>query len=117
MSRAPEAHEFAIYFASVSTLSVGNHTITDKAIHHRITRILRLQKNEMLVLFDRDIQVRAEIQSIDRTAIALRVIEKKNNPTLVPSIHFLLPMLKRDAFEQAVYGLIEAGVSEIQPVI
>jgi len=29
----------------------------------------------------------------------------------------LLPLLKRDAFEQAVYGLVEAGVNDIQPVI
>jgi 16S rRNA (uracil1498-N3)-methyltransferase len=36
---------------------------------------------------------------------------------LRPSISFLLPLLKRDDYEGALYSLAELGVSSIQPVI
>lgn len=110
-------HEFALYYATLSGLQ-SDIVITDPIVIHRITRVLRLKVADALVLFDRVCHYEASIQSIEKKQIKIVLgVQQHRNMVYKPSITALLPLLKRDAFEQAIYLLVEAGVTSIQPVI
>jgi 16S rRNA U1498 N3-methylase RsmE len=54
------------------TLSI-DITITDKDIHHQLTRVLRIQVGERVILFDGDgSEIEYEVLSIDKKSINLR---------------------------------------------
>ena len=81
---------------------------------HRIERVLRLQVGEQLILFNRERHAAARISSLDRKRVVLEILSVAENKRYMPSIMFLLPLLKKDALAQAVYFLVEAGVNAIQ---
>ncbi len=119
MNIAPDTHEFAIYYDRLSLLAKQNSIIlTDDEIVHRIAHVLRLQINDSLMLFDQYIHVQVVInQIVKKKSISCTIIKKETNKILAPSITFLLPLLKRDALETALYSLAEIGANEIQLVI
>ncbi len=51
-----QSHEFAIYYEILSDdLGQGDtFTVADKDLMHRVTRVLRIKKGELLVLFNRE---------------------------------------------------------------
>ena len=113
-------HQFALYIYDVTALlqalpSHGRLCISSKDIHHRITRVLRLQSGDSLILFDRTVHVVASIDRIaPRDEIDFVVGSAQKNNLYAPSITVALPLLKREALESAVYGLTEVGVTTIQ---
>lgn len=113
-----EKHLFAIYFhqtsAKFSTTSTHPIIIADDALIYRINRILRLHQEDELILFDRENNAYVALQEIGKTQLIFRLIKfNKNRPT-TPVIDALLPILKRDHLEQAVYELSSLGVNLIQ---
>lgn len=116
-------HEFAIYIDQFSSLisSValeGNLVVDDQDVYHRITRVLRLHKNESCVLFDRFMHGSFLIKDFQgKTRIIGTLMSKKVNHILSPEIVFILPLLKREDLDLALYSLVEVGVNRIQLVI
>jgi 16S rRNA (uracil1498-N3)-methyltransferase len=118
-----DKHQFALYLYGLSELIHGlsagqSLVITESNLVHRIAVILRLAAGEQLVLFDRVLHVDVTItQIIKNKSIHVMLGAKKNNTIYAPSITFLLPVLKKESLETALYSLVEMGVTHIQLVL
>ncbi len=115
-------HEFALHLDSFSQepglQKPGSLVaLTDDEVIHRITNILRLQTSEELVLFDRMGHAVVALQEVTKKKIVCLVKSYAHNTVLQPEIVVLLPLLKREAFEEAIYSTVELGASVVQPVI
>ncbi len=113
-----QKHEFAIYVAEVSK-QVDSTTLrlTDAAVLMRIHAVLRLQPGETCILFDAHIHARCVIRNITKKYVDCDLLEKKENPHLRPEIICLLPLLKRDDLETALYAAVELGATMVQLVL
>ncbi len=113
-------HEFAVYYKELSkdlALMRGPFLILkDADLIHRITRVLRLSVDSRCILFDRDMHVRTVVSAITPKELTLELSERIINPIIKPYIRFLLPLLKKEDMEIAIYSLAELGINEIQIV-
>jgi len=115
-----DTHEFSLYWSSISdwisAVQEGeSFTVDDADLCHRVVRVLRFISGNTFILFDTDVHVRVQlIASHTKRSIELKLLEKKENVRLQPAITFFLPILKRDALEQAIYSLVELGATDIQ---
>ncbi len=116
--RTVDAHEFSLYWPTLSKIVVqegASFTVDDAALCHRIIRVLRLKRGDSIVLFDTNVHVQVEfVTTRSKHSIELKLLSRNENTTLQPAITFFLPILKRDALEQAIYSLVELGATDIQ---
>lgn len=118
-TRSADTHEFSLYWLDASqisaSVSVGeSFSIDDDSLYHRIVRVLRLGPGDILTLFDGRGYIRVKfVAASGKKTIGFILLEKGFHVPLLPVIHFFLPLLKRDALEQAMYSLVELGVTEI----
>lgn len=115
-------HIFAIYYSDTSSIVQkiklnGEFNLTEEDLIYRINNILRLNKQENIILFDREYNISCQIIEIAKRSINLKINKIDQNTNQEPEIIWLLPILKRDAFEEALYSLCELGVNKIQPII
>lgn len=117
-----EKHEFALHIQSLSLLiqkkGPGSTVIfSDEKLFHRMVTVLRLRVDDTSVFFDQAIFITATIVAFVGKK-QVHVVIKTIQPTtcLQPKVTFLLPMLKRDDYEAALYALTEVGVNYIQLV-
>jgi len=117
-----EKHEFALFVESLSLLvgksgSGSNVTLSDEKLLHRVANVLRLRIHDQCILFDRHIQASVTIVAfIGKKQISVAVQSVQKTIALQPTVTFLLPLLKREDYESALYSLAEVGVSTIQLV-
>ena len=119
MKRRNRAHEFALYSAGLSGqgLKEGQELILEeKELIHRITHVLRLTEQGAFILFDRHVHVRCIITTVSKKTVTVIITSYTANQRLMPSMTILLPLLKRDALEEAIYTLVEVGATQIQLV-
>lgn len=121
MNLQANKHEFALYYpqlsASLEHLSAhAQVTITDQTVIHRIATVLRLRAQDSIVLFDSHMHATCVIDSISKKALSLIITTKAENKKIAPEVVFLLPLLKKEALETALYSLVETGVTTIQLV-
>ena len=93
------------------------YAVTDKDLLHRLISVLRVQPNDHLLLFDATHHVTCTIIAITKKEVTVRVLERQHNTTVTPKIIWLLPLLEREDFEEALYVLTAMGATEIYPVI
>lgn len=121
MTSNSEKHQFAFYWQELSEKSLRqNETVTLKnsELFHRFVHILRLKTDETCIFFDAHKNIEVTIKSFDKKNMITFLIDAiKENVQLKPHITFLLPLLKREAFEHAIYSLVELGANEIQLVM
>ncbi len=115
-------HQFALYVESLSQepglLRPGSSfVISDSELIHRITTVLRLQQSDEIILFDSTGHAFVTIKDLSKKRIVCSVQSYQKNQVLEPAITVLLPLLRREAFEEAVYSTVELGASAVQPVI
>ncbi len=91
--------------------------LQDQDLIHRLIKVIKIQKDDQFVLFDKKQHVSVQVLAALKKEIQVRIISVQNNPDLKPKITYLLPLLKKEALEQAVYSLAEIGVSEIRLVV
>lgn len=117
-----DKHEFSFFVANLTALLhsvlLGDQVIfDDKELVHRIIRVVRLQKDDTLILFDRTHHARI-ILTVEKDAQIGGILQSKAiNKQIKPAISFFLPLLKREALEAAVYSLVELGATEIHLVV
>lgn len=115
-------HEFALHIEALSLLLQKKHigesvVFSDEKMVHRIVNVLRLKVHEQCILFDRYMHASVVIETfIGKKSISATVQSMQKNLTLQPALTFLLPVLKRDDYEAALYALAEVGVNTIQLV-
>lgn len=114
-----EKHEFAFFSEEVTRLVKEQHeyVVHDKELLHRLGTIVRAKPGETLILFNSDVHTQCEIVACSKKEIVLRVLVRKKNIVIKPAITWLLPVLEREAFEDALYALTAMGATEIIPVI
>lgn len=115
------SHEFALFTESLDIFgshldSGGQIELEDQELYHRLTRVLRSEIDECFILFDRKRHAHLQILQITKKTVTCSVIAVFYNPEYSPQITVLLSVLKRDALEQAVYGLTELGATTVQLV-
>ncbi len=116
----PNKHEFAFFFELLSPLLYGKTTgaqiyVEDELLYHRVINVLRLSEGEVFILFDRAVHSRLQLlQTQGKKRLICLIIESSVNKELVPPITFVLPLLKRDDLEAALYCLVETGINSIQ---
>lgn len=114
---AQQSHEFALYVPDLSEhvkKSPDFLSLNDKELYHRITKILRINPGELLILFDRLVHLRCTLQEIRKNDLYFKLIIHESNRLFAPSMLFALPLLKKSDTEQAIYHCVATGVTEIQ---
>lgn len=91
--------------------------IVDQDVVHRLVKVLRLEAGQRFIFFDQMHHGTIEIVDASKKAVSVKVLSFEKNKKESPEIIFLLPLLKKEALEEAVYSLTEIGVSEIQLVV
>jgi 16S rRNA (uracil1498-N3)-methyltransferase len=123
MNILKDKHHFAFYTNIASYLARKDqcpdiYEIVDLELIHRIVTVVRLEKGDILTLFDTWHSVVVSILAIStKKMIRVEIIEVEATRPLMPSVQWGLPLLKREAFEEALYSLSELGVTSIQPLI
>ncbi len=111
-----DKHIFAIYTELLKP-KIGNQIIADDILVHRLKNILRLQEGESVLLFNGQHKAQATIESFNNKLVAIRIDKVDEAQSIKPDIIWLLPILDREAFEQALTFLAVVGVTTIQPLI
>ncbi|MBI2344563.1 16S rRNA (uracil(1498)-N(3))-methyltransferase [Candidatus Dependentiae bacterium] len=115
-----DKHIFAIYIANFwnNVYKVDAIVkIIDPDIVHRLIKVLRIQIGQRFIFFDSVYHGIIEISDISKKYFLVTIINFEKNIEPLVKIKFLLPLLKKEALEEAVYSLVEIGVSEIQLVV
>lgn len=106
------------YFIGNFNLNLKEVVCTDTEIIHHIKDVLKLQEGEEVVLCDgQGKSAEAKIEKIEKKNINFFI--KKVFPEAVNDKKIILyaALLKRDSFEWLLQKSVEAGVSEIVPII
>ena len=83
---------------------------------YRCRNILRLRPGQQIIMFDSTHRALATIVAYHKDSIDVSLEDRVPLKLFKPEIHWLLPILKREAFEQALYSLCMMGVTSIYPV-
>ena len=94
-------------------------TLRDLDMAHQITRVLRLEVGEHVVLGDgAGFEAEGEISSIGKDEVQIALGKKyKNENEPLRRVTLYLAVLKRENFELAAEKATEAGVAKIVPVL
>ena len=111
-------HQFAFYTELLpDNLRQDTHyTISDKDLVHRLISIVRLDTGDSFVLFNRSNKYTCTIETYERRALTCLIQKSEKIVPLQPNITLLLPLLKRDALEDAIYVATILGINQVQLV-
>lgn len=110
-------HEFALFYSELSTQQHARElSVADKTLLQRIGTILRLKIEDQLILFNRNFYAHCVLKKIDKKHCLFSVKSWHATVQLQPSVTVLLPVLKREALESAIYSCVALGASVIQLV-
>jgi RsmE family RNA methyltransferase len=117
-----ERHEFALYYgvlSSLSTLALGTFVeLTDPQLAHRLRHVVRLRAGESFVLFDDHHHARFRLASpSDSRELRAELISFDSHKPLQPLVYWLVPLLEREPFEEALSLLTVLGTTIIQPLV
>ncbi len=115
-----DKHIFSIYTPNFfdENYKIGiEKKVFNEDIVHRLVKVLRIEVGQQIVFFDHEYHGIIEILDISKKIFLIKVVTFEKNLSPATEIKFLLPLLKKEALEEAVYSLAEIGVSEIQLII
>lgn len=118
--RMPDKHTFSFYspLVIIDSWKTGLTVIIDNVdLLHRLIKVVKVQQGDAYVLFDQQKHALVETLSVLKKSIHVKIISIEKNDILAPSIVYMLPLLKKEALEEAVYSLSEIGVTIIQLAI
>lgn len=115
------AHEFAFYTQEVESVRTypgrTDFTLDDKDLVKRLTAIVRVKVGDTLILFNEKYHLRCNVLYAAKNEVTLLLLETIKNKAILPSIHWLLPLLERSAFESAISNLTVLGATTITPIV
>ncbi len=116
-------HEFAFYKENLKNFIVDkkhgeSFVIEDEELYHRVVHVVRLSLADECILFDAEQHVVVSFEAVvSKKALKFLIHECLTNIILRPTLDIYLPLLKREALEQAIYSCVELGASSINLVI
>ncbi len=94
--------------------------LKDKALIKQLKKVLRLEKDDYLILFNENQEVLFVIKEINLERVVLKkekalreLLENKNEKEII----LYCALLKKDNFELVIQKATELGVKEIQPLV
>jgi 16S rRNA (uracil1498-N3)-methyltransferase len=114
-----EKHEFAFFTPEVTQFTrIGQeYVLYDKELVHRLATVIRIETDEKIILFNELHAITCTIISCSKKEIKIIVNSRSEHTQLRPHIAWLLPLLERTAFENAIETLTVMGATNIIPVI
>lgn len=114
-----QKHNFAFYYPQLGTKlkDESQLKISDPDLVQRVTKVLRLQVGDELVLFARQRSITGVISLIDKKGFNLEQVRGQQTIGLLPEIGVALGVLKKENFENALYSCVELGANQITPII
>ena len=93
---------------------------TDKELHSRIYKILRLKNAELVQFFDKEhsylLELRSNEESKPKHLISGKLLQISPIIPLKPSITLAITLLKKEQFEEVCYLGAQMGVTNIVPL-
>ena len=120
MIKKQVSHTFALYSDNLlETIFKQGDTllIHEENLIHRLSNILRVRAGQRIIIFDTIKHATLQIEQIRKQAIEAVILDVHATKPQTPSIHWLLPLLERDAFEESWYALTVLGATSIQPIV
>lgn len=108
-------HQFALYCKDLSKKN-NNVVINDLELVQRVSKILRLDVGDTVTLFDGKQAVDVSITALDKKQLTANIIFSEAVQAILPVIHCIVPVLKRDALEEVIYAAAELGATSLQLV-
>lgn len=105
-----------MYYAELDRITVREGTllsVIDSALIHRMVHVLRLGLGQNCILFGK--KQYAQVRLLGDAKVMIMQVQSVVLP-MVP-VTLILPVLKRDALEQALYSATELGAAAIQLVV
>lgn len=107
-------HEFAIFYKNFSE---SNQFISgDSDFIHRIIHVLRMKSGDTVIIFNQQHHGYITLEELSAKKVTGRLNNFQKNTLYAPDITLFLPVLKKEALSEAIYGAVECGVSKIQLV-
>jgi 16S rRNA U1498 N3-methylase RsmE len=92
--------------------------LSDPDIWHRITNVLHLREGEECIIFDNEIKLHITLLSSPKKGIIAGTINSVETITPIkPKLSLFLGILKREAFNDALYLAAQMGATSITPLI
>lgn len=104
----------------LQNLEVKNDLINiqDKPVIYQITKILRLKKGDVFIVFDPQYEYKILIENITKDNLSGKIIEKtKSEREPEKKLTLYQSLLKSDKLEWILQKGVEIGVSEFTPII
>ena len=111
-----DSHIFAFYFNQTTKLTSqknigGVWQLDDNVLIHRMAHILRLQEGQEFILFDQQHSMTCQLESLNQRSVQYKIMTISCNIKHQPEITVLLPLLKREALQEALYAAVELGAA------
>jgi 16S rRNA (uracil1498-N3)-methyltransferase len=104
----------------LQNLKIQNDSINiqDKPVIYQITKILRLKKGDIFVVFDPQFEYQILIKHISQDSLTGRITEKtKSEREPKKKLTLYQSLLKSDKFEWILQKCVEVGVAEFTPMV
>ncbi len=108
-------HIFAVFYDELTPDKLLE--IKNKDLAYRITKILRLNVGEKIILFNEHINGIYTVNSVDKNKVELQQELLNRTEKRSPQLSLYICLLKKDAFLESVRQCAAMGVSHIIPVI
>lgn len=96
----------------------STHSLTDSDIVHQITRVLRLEQDETIELFDGEGTVHiAQIRELNKKEVTVEILNTLHKEKPSRKVALFISILKKENTEIAIEKAVEIGAGEIVPII
>lgn len=94
----------------------GRYLITDEQLFHRLVRVLRLRESDSLILFNQQYHALVILEKITAPQSISVILQGSvlSNTVYQPTMCLYLPLLKKEALEEAIYSAVEVGIQHIK---
>jgi len=115
-------HVFAFYVKDLTDLLENQESLNfkDAALWNRLIKVVRLKQGDTFIFFDEKLQAQLEVlpEMIEnKRLIAAKITKQEPTKRITPTLTLLLPVLKRDALEYAIYTAAAMATTSILPLI
>ena len=92
-------------------------TIFDYEIVNQIINVLKIHKDEEIIIFNKNIELTCSLDDFNQKGIVLKILSIKEAEKQDYFINLYCAVLKKDNFEFVVQKVVELGINDIYPII
>lgn len=112
------SHTFSFFIEKLSDfLDCEEIKIADPEIVYRLFGILRSKSGQKIILFNDTHNCLASIISCNKKIALIKIEQRNINKTIKPNLIVCIGLIKKPAFEEAVYACAALGAQTIIPIL